>query len=411
MSQIIYLQQQSFSCEKILREIPGNRAIYSGKWQEEDVIVKKFFGKHGRRRMHREVKGLVHLKKRNVRAPHVLFYGENSVGEWCIITKYICDGNNMQDLWENANSPVEKENLLQKVIATLADHHDKKIRQKDLHLGNFLLARNEVFTLDPAQIKFSLSYLKRSTCLHNLAILAAAYHQFSPHYFLHHYAKHRAWCLREKESKRFVQKLQKISQKRIEKILKKYLRKNTRHYHVTSVHTEAIVDKALCTQQEIFSLCEQIKSLCDAQQNSGMNFKEHSLIITRYQEDDKAKKTWRNTHHLQLLGFYFPDPLAYIKNQDSSFIISQSIAYQKLSDLCEQQQDHVCQNTISKVKRFLEFMKSKQIIHGDLFNSLVVADEKVFLLNTEQVVFYPKNYDDMYNNMYDTFRQQVGHFI
>lgn len=404
MSQIIYLQQQSFCCEKVLREIPGNRAIYSGKWQQEDVIVKKFFGKHGKRRMHREVKGLVRLKKRNVRAPHVLFYGENSVGEWCIITKYICDGNNMQDLWGNTTSSTEKENLLLKVIATLADHHDKKILQKDLHLGNFLLAQNEVFTLDPAQIKFSVASLKRRECLHNLAILAAAYHQFPAHYFLHHYMKHRAWRLSEKESKYFVQKLQKISQKRIEKILKKYLRQNTRHHQVTSAHTHAIVDKALCTQQEILPLCEQIKSLCSTQRNSYMNFKEHSLRITRYTEDGEAKRNWCNTHHLQLLGFYFPPPLAYIKNQESSFVISQNVAYEKLSDLLQQQQTDVCENTISKIMSFLEFMKSKQVIHNDLFHSIVTSDEKVFLLNTEQVVFYPKNYDDMYDNMYDTFR-------
>ena len=56
-------------------------------------------------------------------------------------------------------------------------------------------------------------------------------------------------------------------------------------------------------------------------------------------------------------------------------------------------------------------MKNKQVIHRDLLDSLVVTDNSIFLLNVEQVIFYPKNYDELYRQMYDTFRQQVGDFI
>ncbi|BBM82969.1 hypothetical protein [Candidatus Uabimicrobium amorphum] len=410
MSHTIYLQDNTFCCEKILREVPGNRVIYSGKWQEQDVIVKKFLGRKGKRRMRREVKGLVGLNKRNIRGPRILFYGKNSVGDWCIVTEYIAHGKNMKDLWGMTQSLDEKEKLLQLVIATIAEHHHKKVLQRDLHLGNFLLAKNKVFTLDPAQIKFGFTKLNRGACLYNLAILAAAHQQFSAEYFLENYTKHRQWCLRKKESANFSQQVRKISSIRVQKILKKYLRKNTRHHHIQTSHVEAIVDKSLCKDEEVLPLIKEIKSFCHTQQNSHlMNFRDRCVTVTRYIDDRKAKRSWCNAHHLQILGFYLPDPMAYIKDLDCSFTLSQSVSFKKISDLeKEQSQDNMHKSAMNQVMDFIAQMKKNQIIHNDLFNSLALANDHVFLLNTEEVVFCQKNYDDMYQQMVENFHQQIG---
>ncbi|WP_372369078.1 lipopolysaccharide kinase InaA family protein [Candidatus Uabimicrobium sp. HlEnr_7] len=405
MSDTITLQnsKESLVCGECLRNVPGKRSIYKGKYQEQEVIIKVFFGKiNAKRRMHRELAGIKELDKRKITTPLLLFSGKTLQGNWCIITKYISFAENASDLWTQSPTIESKKQILQKIIAVLAEHHRQKIQQMDLHIGNFLISENDVFTLDPAQIKFQYFTVSRAACLKNLAILAAQYSEISPYYFLKVYARCRQWSIDCTLKKNFCRETTRISRKRIKKILRKYLRKNTRHYEVVEKNLHAIVDKTLCEYDEIIDFINKISQV----DKEIFYYNKQQVSVTRFSNKSQALKNWCNSHHLQLLNFEHPTPLAYVKTHNYSYVVSEHISYEKFYNYLENSkvEDKIRTTVVRKAIKFLDIISQKKIIHQDIYNNLVANDEAVFFSNVENIIFYN---EDMFTQIYQSFYKQI----
>ncbi|MHC4362785.1 MAG: lipopolysaccharide kinase InaA family protein, partial [Planctomycetota bacterium] len=135
----------------------------------------KIFGDPIKARYHamREWRGLKQLQERGLNSPAPLFHGKSERYGWVVVTEKISDAANVRQVWEQTTDPARRRELLCRVSEELARCHNKGVLQKDLHLGNFLLAGGRVFRLDPAQMRFLSHEVGKAAGICQLAMLAS----------------------------------------------------------------------------------------------------------------------------------------------------------------------------------------------------------------------------------------------
>jgi tRNA A-37 threonylcarbamoyl transferase component Bud32 len=155
-------KRQSLTCTKLLRTIAGRRQVYEAVWNGRAVIVKLFSHRiSARRHLKREWRGLRLLQKRQLSSPVPLFYGKTENGGWAVVMGKIVDSSTALEVFNERPEPKEKLNLLILVCREPAAQHQKGVLQKDLHLGNFLVSGDNLFAIDPGQIRFRSQELTR----------------------------------------------------------------------------------------------------------------------------------------------------------------------------------------------------------------------------------------------------------
>src|SRR3990170_3720634 len=134
-------KEESLSCTALLRVIPGRREVYDALWNDRSVIAKVF--SHwisAKRHLKREQGGLNKLARRGLSSPQPLFYGKTEDGRWALIEEKIAGSTTALNVFQQTKEPTKKLDLLIALCKELAKQHRKGVLQKDLHLGNFLLA-------------------------------------------------------------------------------------------------------------------------------------------------------------------------------------------------------------------------------------------------------------------------------
>lgn len=158
-------------CTRILRILPGRRWTLAGVVEhgQRQVVVKLFLqARCARRDFRRERRGLDILHRGAIAAPEVLYAGP--VAEpagWAVVTAAL-DGETADKVGEAA---------LPAIIRAVAMQHAEGIEQHDVHLGNFLIHKGGVWTLDGAGIRASGGALPARRARRNLARWLA---QFPP---------------------------------------------------------------------------------------------------------------------------------------------------------------------------------------------------------------------------------------
>ena len=126
-------------CTETLRSQPGRRFVARTTIDGQDAVLKAFFGRRASRDFQRERRGVEALKAAGVAAPKLLGTGRG--GGARVLAFAFVDGR--RPLVEDAN----------RVLALLAKMHDRGVRQRDLHLGNFLARRRDVLPIDAGDIR------------------------------------------------------------------------------------------------------------------------------------------------------------------------------------------------------------------------------------------------------------------
>lgn len=137
----------SVVCSTALRVLPGRRWTLSGSTGHgaRAVVVKLFLpGRRARRDFLREQRGLEALHQRGISAPPLLYAGAaTELDGWAVVTAAL-DGHTADTLGEAA---------LPAVVRAVALMHAEHIVQRDVHLGNFLIANGVAWALDGAGIR------------------------------------------------------------------------------------------------------------------------------------------------------------------------------------------------------------------------------------------------------------------
>ena len=338
----------TLNCEKLFNIIPGKRAVLLGTWKNQIIIAKIFFQPlQINRHIKREASGIRSLLKEGVQTPDLLFFGKTKdKGVGVILFKYIYPSRELGELWNTTENVKKKRNLICKLMVILAKMHQAGIKHLDLHLNNFLIKNDEIYTIDGTSIKWDKKSrsLKLRDRINNLALLFA---QFTlPDYFIVYdlYAEYlKASGL--KDTKDIFDKLQLRIERWRKWRIRNYIKLNSREY------SELVCRKSFAR----FMLCKRAyytpamtafldnpdkiindsKSLFLKKGNSStvirVKIDNHDLVVKRYNIKNfrhrlrrffratRATHSWQSAHLLLLLGIATPMPVAMLERRFGYF--------------------------------------------------------------------------------------------
>ncbi|MGH8671513.1 MAG: lipopolysaccharide kinase InaA family protein, partial [Burkholderiales bacterium] len=161
-------------CLSLVRRIPNKRMVCLAQWNNRPVFAKLFIDAH-RARVHwqREERGVRTLWDNGILTPEVLYSGTSADGNTrVLIFERIAPAQSVRDAWGQA-TPTARRGLLRAMVEVLAAHHRAGLRHCDLHLNNFLLSNDRIYTLDGAEVTAGTGPLGEGDSLDNLGALFA----------------------------------------------------------------------------------------------------------------------------------------------------------------------------------------------------------------------------------------------
>jgi tRNA A-37 threonylcarbamoyl transferase component Bud32 len=402
-------KEESLSCTALLRAIPGRREVYDALWNDKSVIVKVFSHK---RHLKREWEGLSKLTKLKLNSPEPLFYGKTEDGRFAVVVEKITGSSTVLDAFQT--EPNKKLDLLVLVCKELAKYHTKGVLQKDLHLGNFLLADDKVFLLDPGQMRFLKREVAKKTAISQLAMLASYLpdsNTASIEKLCQEYFNARKWTAGNSDGVMLQKQIIAHRKRAAKKGLKKCLRTGKRNLRikvrsqkpeVKSQKFIGIFDRNFCSAAKPVDFIEQIDELMDKGEIlkdgntcyvSRLTWNNKDIVVKRYNhkgfihslrhtiKKSRARQGWLHAHRLGMLQIPTPRPLAYIEHRKAgliwqSYLVTEYVKGQKLCDflpdnITEKQRSQV----IGQVKELLDKLGKYRITHGDLKHSNILITD------------------------------------
>ncbi len=154
----------------VVRHLPNRRLVCRGEWGDINVYVKLFFGKDYRRYAQRDEMGVRYLTAANLLTPSLLYAGDLPSGKGAVlIFQEIANAENAETLWAQSNKNARFK-LAKLLVKTVAQHHQTNLLQTDLHLKNFLVQAENIYTLDGDGIR-KYSNLSQHQAFKNLSVL------------------------------------------------------------------------------------------------------------------------------------------------------------------------------------------------------------------------------------------------
>jgi len=164
------------ACGKVFRAIRGKRIACLGSAGNTPVMVKLYFARFkAKRNWKRSDYGCRSFIERGIAAPMILYSGYLSeYGVYALVLEYIDGGIRIDEALDSIPEKEMRENLLDRLIETLATHHAAGVLQNDLHMGNFLIKDGTIYSLDGDQVVCRAEALGRKRSLANLTRLLAS---------------------------------------------------------------------------------------------------------------------------------------------------------------------------------------------------------------------------------------------
>mgnify|MGYP001118374938 CR=1 FL=1 len=394
-------------CTGLFRIVPGRRAIYDAVWNNRNVVAKVFSHKiHARRHFRREWRGLIQLQRRGLNSPKPFFYGRTEDGRCVIVLEKIADSATILDVINKIIEKQKKLDLLIRVYRELAKQHNKGILQKDLHLGNFLLAGDRIYALDSGRMQFFRHQVPRKKSISQLALLLSSLRTTdmeSARVICDECFKVRGWHFGSSDEA-LLQKQMAVYRKRgIRRGLKKSLRTSRKYLKITNKKYSAVFEKSYCNKAEPLDFIGRLDALMDRGQIlkdgntcyvSRLSFSGKDVVVKRYNNKgfmhslrhtikrSRARRAWLHGHRLEMLNIATPKPLAYIEQRngllvEKSYLVTQYVEGQSLYDflrddsIARQQRSEVMQ----MIKTMLDKLAKHHITHGDLKHTNVLIAE------------------------------------
>ncbi len=413
--------EETLVCTALLRAVPERRQIYDATWNQTPVIAKMFSHKiSAKRHLNREVKGLIQLRKRRLNSAGLLFYGRAEDGRWGVVIEKIINSTTALEVFYKTTDKRIKIDLLLQICRELAYQHSKGVIQKDLHLENFLQAEDQIYMLDPGQIRFFPHEIPRKTSLSQLALLTCylpTRDSQSIEILCKEYFRIRGWdfqpwdkCLMERQS---ILELKKV----IRRGLKKCLRTSKRFRRIRTSEFLAVFDRSFCKGIEPIDFCRQIDALMDSGQIlkngntcyvSRLTWAGTNIVVKRYNHKNlihsfrhtikrsRARCGWLHAHHLGMYGILTPKPLAYIELRKGmliwkSYLVTQYTEGPSLRRFLRDESVAPEQRASMKqqVKDLLDQLVKHQITHGDLkHTNILITKDGPTLTDLDSVIFH-----------------------
>jgi len=395
-------------CERLLNIISGKRAVFLGRWCNQRVVAKLFFQPMQiNRHIRREASGIHSLLKADIPTPDLLFFGKTKdKGVGVLLFKYIYPSMELGELWNTTENIKEKRNLVCKLLLILAKMHQAGIKHLDLHLNNFLIKNDEIYTIDGTSIKWDKKSrsLKLRDRINNLALLFA---QFTlPDYFIVYdlYTKY-VTASGLKDTKNIFVKLQLRVEHWRRWRIKNYIKLNSREYSEL-VCRKSFARFMLCKKPYYTSgmkaflynpdkIINNPKSLFLKKGNSStvikINIDNHDLVVKRYNiknfkhrmkrflRPSRATHSWQSAHLLLLLGIATPMPVAMLERRFGYFRGSAYFVYKYIDgpnsiDFFNGSDQHQKLDAAKRISDIFKNLAIAKISHHDMKGTNIIIN-------------------------------------
>jgi tRNA A-37 threonylcarbamoyl transferase component Bud32 len=141
-------------CREVVRVVPGRRMVCRGEWRGQEVFAKLYLGNN--RHWRTELRGLTALSSAGIPAPHIVHSGTADRGAiHAILLEPVSPAVTFEAAWQEARDDPARLGLLERAVRTIAQHHRAGLEQRDIHLDNFLLSGECLYTIDAGGIRIS----------------------------------------------------------------------------------------------------------------------------------------------------------------------------------------------------------------------------------------------------------------
>lgn len=404
-------------CTELLRHIPGKRRVYSALLENQRVIAKiyetKFSAKY---HLDNERSKLEYMRDTGLNCPRLFFCGQCETGGWAIVTEYIENSAAAIKLYYKAGSPEAKVRILRPLFGELAELNQAGIFQKDLHLGNFLISADKVFSLDAATMKLEPHPVDKTRSLRQLAILSwyvpGQIRTDALPGLLNIYAEKRGWKFTDGDVRTIENYMKRHIRKEIKRQLKKTLRTSGRQVQIKKNGFKAVFDRGFYENLDVQHFLSKLDGLMDTGQIlksrptsflSYIDVNGNNVVIKRYNHKgfwhsirqtlrtSRAKRSWLHGHRLIMLGIDTPKPLAYIEKRIGpvlwkSYVLTGHIKGHNLADAFDDSNisGQKKQDLYRQIRQLMTTLHNNRISHGDFKpTNFIISQGSVYVTDLD----------------------------
>jgi tRNA A-37 threonylcarbamoyl transferase component Bud32 len=397
---------------RLLRVLSGTREVSEASWRGQDVVLKVFCHRW-KARCHywRELRGLRRLAELGFRAPVLLLSGRTKQGHWAVVTEKIADAFTGLDIWRQAETVEQKVDLLCQIAAELACHHRKGVTQADLHIGNFMLRGDVVFSLDVAQMSFRGRPLRRRASIEDLAKLLSCLGDdkfWGIGAVASAYAKERQWPWSRTDDETLRKRVGARRRKVVRKLVRSSLRTTSRTVRFRHGRFRGVCEREFAAESLAPRFCDALDTLlCEGQVLKDGNtcfvarvrWNQCDVVIKRYNhkglwhslrhtlKGSRARRNWLHANRLRFLGIPTARAVAYIDEWRGpllwqSYFVMRFVEGTPVSSIfrSEQTSDAQKQRIHEQILSLLHTMADHGISHGDVKHANILFDGKEVIL-------------------------------
>lgn len=404
------LDDARLRCTEILRHLPGKRLVCMGTLDGRGVVAKIYVDpKRAKVHAEREARGARAMLARGIRTAPLLATASIN-GAQVIVYERIAPAQTAIDVWAASNR-TERVPLFRALVETVAQHHNAGLLQHDLHLGNFLLCDQQIYTLDAAEIHAEQTPIARPKALDNLALLCA---QLPPEHdetalaALDDYARARQWETTAEDHTVLKVAIAMQRNRRERLFLRKIFRESSAfvcrrrfdHYYVCDRRDYSqAMRQALENPETLFEGAQLLKRGNTATV-AATRIDGRAVVIKRYNIKDplhalkraiqptRAAISWRNAHRLRFYDIATPRPIALVERRigplrRTAYFITEFHAGEPASvffrrdDIAEESKVGVATGITTLIRQ----LRSLSLSHGDMkaTNFLIAEDQPALI--------------------------------
>lgn len=385
-------------CDEVVRALPGKRLVCRGDWQGQAVYIKVYLGSD--KYWQAECRGLQALHEHAIAAPLLLHAGTANHGALhVIVLAAIEPAQTLAQAWEQASDDAQRSKLLRLAISTIARHHQAGLVQGDIHLNNFLLADERLYTLDGGGIRAcGAAELSLRRSRDNLArFFAQLYPRFDPliETVLPDYLRQRGWPARRLSSDVLLQRVRFFRRRRRRHFLKKTFRDCSAFICRKRWRSFRVYDRELASPALLELLADPDASLTRAdarylkQGNTctlwSITVGGRQLVVKRYNikglahrlsravRRTRAAISWENAHRLGMYGILGARPVALYEQRfgplrGKAWLVTEYVSGEDITQLCRQPRPDAdsTRRVVAGMTSLLAQLAQCRISHGDM---------------------------------------------
>lgn len=383
---------QRVVCSDLLRVQPGRRLVARANLAGEEVVVKAFCGRRGKRDFLRERRGHRALASTGVAVPRLIRAGRGA-GAHVLVFESIA----------SARAPGMAD--LGAVVSVLARIHAGGVRQRDLHFGNFVVA-DSVYAVDGGGARWQRR--GRRACWRDVASLLADHPpEWDPADAVNAYANARGWKLHAGERDRIDALIGAARRRQATR----FARKSVRDCTPFSVQADA---RGMTATARNDADAELEAVLADPEQamltgaplkrgNTATVVRCGGLVVKRYNVKNRAhwwrlgtrvsraRRAWQAGHGLRRLGVPTARPRALMERFDaapgsaSAYLVLDYLDGPSLADPAIVR----APNVPGAVHELFAALRIARFAHGDMkATNLVFADGEVHVVDLDAAVWH-----------------------